>query len=173
MPMPTRHPRLPMTRRTMNRASEAGAMHPALPAVILLVCFAVFMAAIAPLNFASMIRKLFPTPSQTVPHQNAAVWVDNSGGVYYCANSIMFGKSRGEYMKQVDALDRGYQPALGTYCNGPDWSLPSQRVRSTATSTPPPTPNVSTTPGENPFENAPSQAGGSMAAAPSPSVALH
>jgi hypothetical protein len=103
--------------------SETGAVHPAVPAVILLVSFAVFMAAVAPLDFTSIFRKFFPVQIQQVPHKDAAVWVDKTAGVYYCADSIMFGKTQGAYMKQVEALDRGYQPALGTYCTGPAWSL--------------------------------------------------
>lgn len=113
-------------KRGAFRRSETGATHPALPAVILLVSFAVFMAAVAPLDFGSIFHRFFPTAIQNVPHQNAAVWVDKTAGVYYCANSMMFGKTQGAYMKQVEALDRGYQPALGTYCTGPDWDLHSQ-----------------------------------------------
>ena len=173
MATPTRYLDLPVTRCSMHRSSEAGAVHPALPAVVLLISFAVFMAAIAPLDFTSIVRRLFPSPSQTVPHQNAAVWIDNSAGVYYCADSIMFGKSRGEYMKQVDALDRGYQPALGTYCNGPDWQLPSQQIPTPAASTPAPTPTMSAAPGLNPFENPKSQSGVSRTALPSSAVAPH
>jgi hypothetical protein len=108
------------------RRSETGATHPALPAVILLVSFAVFMAALAPLDFSSIFHRYFPPRIEKVPHQNAAVWVDKTAGVYYCANSIMFGKTQGAYMKQVEALDRGYQPALGTYCTGPAWPLHGQ-----------------------------------------------
>ncbi len=107
-------------RRSLQRG-ETGATHPALPAVVLLVCFAVFMAAIAPLDFTSFFRRFISHPVQKVPHQNATVWVDTAGGVYYCANSILFGKTSGQTMTQVAALDRGYQPALGTYCTGPDW----------------------------------------------------
>jgi hypothetical protein len=129
------------------RSSEAGATHPALPAVVLLVCFAVFMAAIAPLNFTSIFHKFFPAPMEQVPHQNAAVWVDKNSGVYYCAGSIMFGKSQGEYMKQVEALDHGYQPALGTYCAGPAWSLPSHH---SATKSPSATPAAPPNTFENP-----------------------
>lgn len=146
---------LPGRGRGKRRNSEAGATHPALPAVVLLVSFAVFMAAIAPMNFSSIIRKLFPSPTQTVPHQNAAVWVDSKAGVYYCADSIMFGKAQGQYMKQVDALDHGYQPALGTYCTGPAWNLRSELPR------PPqdvaPAPQAPAPAGQNPFERPQSQ----------------
>lgn len=153
MARPIRGRRLTTPRRLIQGSSETGAAHPALPAVVLLVFFAVFMAAIAPLNFSSILRKLFPSPLQTVPHQNAAVWVDNNAGVYYCADSIMFGKSKGEYMKQVDALDRGYQPALGTYCSGPAWHLRSQAVPTANSNAPvlPPNPLAPTV--KNPIEN--------------------
>jgi len=118
-------------RQTISR-SETGAVHPAIPAVILLVSFAVFMAALAPLDFSSIFHKFFPTQIQKVPHQDAAVWVDKTAGVYYCADSIMFGKTQGAYMKQVEALDRGYQPALGTYCMGPAWPLHGEFNKLTA-----------------------------------------
>lgn len=157
MAMSTRDYRMPVKYGATHRNSEAGAVHPALPAVVLLMSFAVFMAAIAPMDFSSIVRKLFPSPSQTVPHQNAAVWADNGAGVYYCADSIMFGKSHGEYMKQVDALDRGYQPALGTYCTGPAWDLQSEPIRLPAAApAPAPAPNIAATPGDNPFEKPPS-----------------
>lgn len=131
---------LPIGKRGLFRRSEAGAAHPALPAVVLLVCFAFFMAAIAPLDFTAIFHKFFPAQAQKVPHKDATVWVDDSAGVYYCADSIMFGKSRGEYMQQVNALERGYQPALGKYCKGPAWRVPS---RPRSASTPSPAPAVS------------------------------
>ena len=136
-----------------RRSPESGATHPALPAVILLIFFAVFMAAIAPLDFSSILQRFFPSPSQTVPHQNAAVWVDDNAGLYYCADSIMFGKSRGEYMRQVEALEHGYQPALGTYCAGPSWHVPAKAAQPSNVSMPKPAP----TPGANPFESPQSQ----------------
>lgn len=144
---------------TPSRNPESGATHPALPAVALLIFFAVFMAAIAPLDFSSILQRIFPSPSQTVPHQNAAVWVDNNAGVYYCTDSIMFGKTHGEYMRQVDALEHGYQPALGTYCSGPAWRVPA-RVPAKAVQHPAATvsaPKPAATSGENPFENPQSQ----------------
>jgi hypothetical protein len=45
--------------------------------------------------------------------------VNQNAGVYYCSNSVLFGKVPGGFMTQVGALDHGYQPALGTYCSGP------------------------------------------------------
>lgn len=147
----------PRIKELTRRNSESGATHPALPAVVLLVAFAVFMAAIAPMNFSSILRKFFPKQPGTVPHQSAAVWVDYNAGVYYCADSIMFGKTKGQYMKQVDALDRGYQPALGTYCTGPAWHLPAVPVRPAKAEAPAPAPQAGAPLGENPFENPRSQ----------------
>ena len=134
--------------------SETGAIHPAVPAVILLVSFAVFMAAVAPLDFSSIFRKFFPTQIQKVPHQEAAVWVDKTAGVYYCADSIMFGKTQGAYMKQVEALDRGYQPALGTYCTGPAWPLHGEFNKLTAPpAAPAPKPAAAQSVPSSTFEN--------------------
>jgi hypothetical protein len=110
-------------------SSETGAVHPALPAVILLVSFAVFMAAIAPLDFSGVLEKLFPFHPIQLQKPNAVVWVNQSSGTYFCANSVMFGKADGKLMKQAQALDSGYQPALGTFCTGPDWPLPPEYRR--------------------------------------------
>ncbi|HEV2387948.1 MAG TPA: hypothetical protein VGS20_11915 [Candidatus Acidoferrales bacterium] len=107
-------------------SSETGAMHPALPAVVLLVSFAVFMAAIAPLNFSGVLAKIFPFHPVELQSPNAVVWVSQTAGTYFCADSVMFGKADGKLMKQAEALDNGYQPALGTYCKGPDWPLPRE-----------------------------------------------
>lgn len=155
MAMRISYPRSEAPGGMVGRDPELGATHPALPAVILLIFFAVFMAAIAPLDFSSILQRFFPSPSQTVPHQNAAVWVDDNAGVYYCADSIMFGKARGEYMQQVDALDHGYQPALGTYCTGPAWHVPAKAVQHSHVHVSAPKPAA--TPGENPFESPQSQ----------------
>jgi hypothetical protein len=132
-------------------------MHPALPAVIFLVSIAVFAAAIAPINFAALYHRFFPIQYQTLPHQNAAVWVVDSSGVYYCAGSVMFGKARGRYMKQVEALDRGYQPALNKYCAGPDLRGPSQLTPLPPVAAAAPAPNPPLPLGQNSFERSLSQ----------------
>lgn len=45
------------------------------------------------------------------------VWTHGPNGYYYCANSPYFEKLRpGSIMKQSDALQSGYQPKLGAYC---------------------------------------------------------
>ncbi|MDE3137537.1 MAG: hypothetical protein KGL59_13250 [Acidobacteriota bacterium] len=148
------HRMLSAKRGDSTRSSETGAVHPAVPAVILLVSFAMFMAAIAPLDFTTIFHRFFPTQVQQVPHQDAAVWADKTAGVYYCADSILFGKTQGAYMKQVEALDRGYQPALGTYCSGPAWPLHGQFNKLTApTPAPTPKPPSAQPASPSPFEN--------------------
>jgi hypothetical protein len=145
---------LPLLARKAARNAEAGTTHPALPAVVLLVCLSVFMAAIAPLDFSQIIRRWFPPTVQAVPHQDAAVWIDSRAGVYYCSGSMMFGKTPGQYATQVAALDHGYQPALGTYCTGPAWNIRPQPLRSsTAETTKAPAPR----PAPKLFENPQSQ----------------
>jgi hypothetical protein len=134
----------------LRGSSEAGAAHPALPAVVLLLCFAFFMAAIAPLDFTSIFHKFFPVAVQKVPHKDAVVWADSTAGVYYCANSILFGKTKGEYMTQVNALGNGYQPALGTYCKGPRWSLPPEPRPQAAPPAPTPAVTNQVTPSAGP-----------------------
>lgn len=125
-------------RIAIKGSSEAGAAHPALPAVVLLVSFAVFMAAIAPLNFSAMWNKFFPAAVQKSTSPDAVVWIDYSAGVYYCADSIMFGKSKGEYLHQAEALDRGYQPALGTFCQGTNWHIPPHPAKANSVTSPAP-----------------------------------
>lgn len=160
--MATRYRPLPLTTRTAARNAESGAAHPALPAVVMLVCLSFFMAAIAPLDFSGIYRKFFPKPVVTVPHQDAAVWVDSRAGVYYCAGSVMFGKTPGQYQKQVDALDHGYQPALGTYCTGPAWNIASRPLQTSATEAKTPAPK----PEQKLFENPQSQLGGQQSTPP-------
>lgn len=55
---------------------------------------------------------------------NATVWAMQETGNYYCLGSVMFGRKPGVVMKQVQAIDRGYQPALTSYC--PDLRRSSQ-----------------------------------------------
>ena len=54
---------------------------------------------------------------------DATVWAMKRTGNYYCIDSVMFGRQPGVVMKQVQALDRGYQPALSSYC--PESPAPS------------------------------------------------
>ena len=55
----------------------------------------------------------FNPPESSNPDQE--VWVNLRSGKYWRPGSRFYGKtSRGEYMTEIDALDRGYLPAGGT-----------------------------------------------------------
>src|SRR5215469_11015683 len=58
----------------------------------------------------------FPTPArQSEPRLR--VWVNKSTGVYYCPDSVMYGRTEhGAYMAQGEAVQTGYTPALGEPC---------------------------------------------------------
>jgi hypothetical protein len=48
---------------------------------------------------------------------NVKVWVNKSTGIYYCADSALYGRSDpGAYMAQGEAVQTGYSPALGEPC---------------------------------------------------------
>lgn len=47
----------------------------------------------------------------------ALVWAVKSSGFYYCTHDAYWGKLKpGKIMKQGNALQRGYTPRLGNYC---------------------------------------------------------
>ncbi len=51
-----------------------------------------------------------PTPSNP-----SEVWVNTRSGKYWKPGSRYYGKTKqGEFMPELDALDRGYSPARGT-----------------------------------------------------------
>jgi hypothetical protein len=55
-----------------------------------------------------------PKP-ETTEFSGEEVWVNLRSGRYWKPGSRFYGKtSRGEYMPEIDALDRGYKPAGGT-----------------------------------------------------------
>jgi hypothetical protein len=112
-----------------RKSNEAGAMLPVVSGlvVVLVVSFAVFMAAIAPLRFLPVLYRIFPHHTKPLTNPNAVVWISKTAGTYFCADSVMFGKGDGSYMKQAKALDSGYQPALGAFCTGPEWPIPAER----------------------------------------------
>jgi hypothetical protein len=63
-----------------------------------------------------------PTPIQIVRETNTAtattaneVWVTTRSGKYWKPGSRFYGKTKqGEFMSELEALDRGYSPAGGT-----------------------------------------------------------
>jgi len=53
-------------------------------------------------------------PSVDLKH---GVWVNRRSGLYYCRQSKFYGRIRpGFYLRQGDALQRGFRPAEGQMC---------------------------------------------------------
>jgi Tfp pilus assembly protein PilZ len=84
----------------------------------------------APSNFArmgskaawlSVLKKIFPNIKNSSAYDQALagiqVWTHQHSGYYYCTDSPYFEKLvPGSLMTQGDALQSGYQPKLGSYC---------------------------------------------------------
>jgi hypothetical protein len=84
--------------------------------VLLLFCFVIFFPS---LNYLQPVARLRAAARRTrvVREQDVRVWIVKRSGFYYCSDSKIFGKLRpGAYMRQSEALQRGYQPFLGSAC---------------------------------------------------------
>jgi hypothetical protein len=58
-------------------------------------------------------RETKPAPAASVASE---VWVNTRSGKYWKQGSRFYGKTKeGEFMSELDALDRGYSPAGGTF----------------------------------------------------------
>ncbi len=59
-------------------------------------------------------------PGKTERHalnESVRVWVSSRSGLYYCADSTLFGKiNPGVYVAQGEALQKGYRPAEAQPC---------------------------------------------------------
>ena len=70
--------------------------------------------------YKKYVRKTPPTPvvheTKTAPATTAnEVWVNTRSGKYWKSGSRFYGKTKqGEFMSELEALDRGYSPAGGT-----------------------------------------------------------
>ena len=61
---------------------------------------------------APKVRETSPAPAASTAN---AVWVNTRSGKYWKPGSRFYGKTKqGEFMPELDALDRGYSPAGGT-----------------------------------------------------------
>ena len=61
---------------------------------------------------APRIRETEPAPGASTANE---VWVNTRSGKYWKPGSRFYGKTKqGEFMSELDALDRGYSPAAGT-----------------------------------------------------------
>lgn len=63
------------------------------------------------------LRNMFSGHVRPALNAGMTVWASKDAGVYYCPGSRLYGSGVGVYMKQGDALTKGYQPVLGNYCN--------------------------------------------------------
>ena len=58
------------------------------------------------------VRETKPAPATSTASE---VWVNTRSGKYWKPGSRFYGKTKqGEFMSELDALDRGYSPAGGT-----------------------------------------------------------
>jgi len=69
----------------------------------------------------SVFKKIFPNMKNSPSYDQALagiqVWTNKRSGYYYCADSPYFEKlGPGSLMTQGEALQSGYQPKLGSYC---------------------------------------------------------
>ena len=61
---------------------------------------------------AQIVRETQPAPATTT---GSEVWVNTRSGKYWKPGSRYYGKTKeGEFMSELEALDRGYAPAGGT-----------------------------------------------------------
>jgi len=70
----------------------------------------------------SVLRKIFPDMKNSPAYDHALagiqVWTHKRSGYYYCTDSPYFEKLEpGSLMTQGEALQSGYQPKLGSYCD--------------------------------------------------------
>ena len=55
--------------------------------------------------------------TRVINKQDVRVWIVKRSGFYYCSDSTVYGKLRpGAYMRQGEALQRGYQPFFQRVC---------------------------------------------------------
>ena len=93
-------------------------------AVIVGLAFLVIMAPFLarhrgePAVVLAKIQKISMThPETPVSDMKHSVWVNRRSGLYYCHSSKFYGRiGPGEYMRQGNALQRGFRPAEGNAC---------------------------------------------------------
>ncbi|HXJ95133.1 MAG TPA: hypothetical protein VMT20_20015 [Terriglobia bacterium] len=84
--------------------------------VVLLVALLVFFTPWK--LWSSLFSGLMPGKTErNALNESVKVWVSSRSGLYYCADSTLFGKvSPGVYMAQGEALQKGYRPAEEQPC---------------------------------------------------------
>lgn len=82
---------------------------------LLIVALIIFIPIIS--QWGPLAWLLTPRRAKTGNAPNIAVWVNTRSGLYYCQDSPEYEKIEpGVHMKQNDALQKGYQPALHGIC---------------------------------------------------------
>lgn len=94
------------------RRSGAG-----LSAFLLLVLGVILAFIFVPGLRKRVLKTLIVRTHQKID-ADVLVWTNKQAGTYYCSGDRFYGHGQGSYMKQGEALTRGYQPNLGRYCDG-------------------------------------------------------
>jgi hypothetical protein len=84
--------------------------------ILLLLSFATFFPS---LDHRQPAARLWAAVRRTrvINKQDVRVWIVKRSGFYYCSDSTVYGKLRpGAYMRQGEALQRGYQPFFQRVC---------------------------------------------------------
>jgi hypothetical protein len=98
------------------RTSKDGP--PLLSVAAMLVILVLTALVLTPSGPPRLLFELGVRPKMKDP--NTLVWVITRDGNYYCQGSVLDGRKPGSFMSQANALTKGYQPALGGYCQDPD-----------------------------------------------------
>jgi hypothetical protein len=78
-----------------------------------------FVTSFPSLDHRQQAARLWAAVRRTrvINKQDARVWIVKRSGFYYCSDSRVYGTLRpGAYMRQDEALQRGYQPFSQSVC---------------------------------------------------------
>lgn len=79
----------------------------------------IMLAALAYLLWPYRSINAQPAPSGVPRNSTVQVWVEANTGTYYCAGSVLYGKTpKGRYMVEREAYGAGYRASLGRTCDG-------------------------------------------------------
>ena len=84
--------------------------------ILLLLSFTTFFSSP---NYRQPVVRLLAAVrrTQVVRNQDVRVWIVRRSGFYYCRDSKAYGRlTPGTYMRQDEALQRGYRPFLQNVC---------------------------------------------------------
>ena len=84
--------------------------------ILLLLSFTTFFSLP---NYRQPVVRLLAAVrrTQVVRNQDVRVWIVRRSGFYYCRDSKAYGRlTPGTYMRQDEAVQRGYRPFLQNVC---------------------------------------------------------